>query len=296
MPIKFRTINDYFSGIFPGKVQKLAINANLGCPNRDGTIGRDGCSYCCNASFTPSYTHGSIREQIEAGKKFYAPKGPVWGYLAYFQSFTGTYGPADKLIPLYEEALSCEGTAGLVIATRPDCIGNELLDYFRLRFGKDAPERHPFLLVEIGVESTLDRTLEAVGRGHSWECARNAIQALDAAGIPVGAHLIIGLPGETMEDFILHARRISDLPVSTLKLHQLQILKGTAMAGRYASHPEEFELMTPESYAAVITRMLEVLRSDIALDRFVSESPKEMVIAPSWGLKPAEFARILDEA
>lgn len=291
----YRTLNDYLAGVFPGKVRKIAVNANLGCPNRDGTIGTGGCSYCCNDSFSPAYTVGSISEQIEEGKKFSASKGDVWGYLAYFQSYTGTYGAADKLIPLYEEALSCPGVVGLVIATRPDCIGAELLSYFRRRFGTDAPEAHPFLLVEVGVESTLDRTLASVNRGHTWECARSAIVSLHEAGIEVGAHLIIGLPGERMEDFLLHAQRISALPVSTLKLHQLQILRGTPLERLYAQHPEEFSLMTPETYAQVVARILKCLREDIALDRFVSESPKAMVVAPSWGLKPAEFAKLLAE-
>ena len=292
--LPYRTLNDYFASAFPGKVQKIAVNAALGCPNRDGTLGLGGCTYCSNASFSPSYARGGIAAQIEAGKNFFQTKGKPWGYLAYFQSFTGTYGPTEKLVGLYEEALACPDVVGLVIATRPDCIEDNLLEYFRRRFGADAPEGHPYLLVEIGVESTREGTLERINRGHTWDCAREAILRLHKAGIAVGVHLIIGLPGESEEDFIEHARRLSELPISTLKLHQLQIIKGTAMAREYAAHPEDFDLMTPERYASVVRRILEVLRPDIALDRFVCESPADMVIAPRWGLKPAEFHSILE--
>lgn len=286
---------DFLAGKFPGRVQKISVNAGLGCPNRDGTIGFGGCAYCSNASFSPGYAKGGIAEQIEKGKEFFAHKGKPWGYLAYFQSFTGTHGPTPKLIALYEEALSCPDVAGLVIATRPDCLPEDLMDYFETRFGGKAPDGHPFLLVELGIESTIDATLEAVGRGHDWECSKRAIRRLDAAGIAVGAHLIIGLPGENEEDFILHARRISELPVSTLKLHQLQIVKGTAMARKYTSNPEDFDPLTPQRYARIIASMLKALRPGIALDRFVSEAPKEMLIAPSWGLKPYEFTKLLLE-
>ena len=294
MALPFRTLNDYFASVFPGKVQKIAVNAGLGCPNRDGTLGRDGCTYCSNAAFSPSYARGALAAQIEAGKKFFQAKGRPWGYLAYFQSFTGTYGPTEKLIGLYEEALACPDVVGLVIATRPDCLADDLLEYFRHRFGADAPEGHPYLLVELGVESTRDDTLERINRGHNWACAQEAVLRLHEAGIAVGAHLIIGLPGECEEDFIEHTRRLAKLPISTLKLHQLQIIKGTAMEREYAAHPEDFDLMTPERYASVVRRILEVLRPDIALDRFVSESPADMVIAPRWGLKPAEFLSILE--
>ena len=293
MSLRYRSLNEYLSSIFPGKVQKIAVNAALGCPNRDGTLGRGGCTYCSNASFSPSYTKGDITVQIEAGKKFFEAKGKPWAYLAYFQSFTGTYGPTEKLIGLYEEALACPDVAGLVIATRPDCLAEDLLKYFRRRFGADAPEGHPYLLVELGVESTKDNTLERINRGHGWDCAREAILRLHDEGIATGVHLIIGLPGESEEDFIEHARKISELPISTLKLHQLQIIKGTAMAREYAAHPENFDLMTPERYASTVKRILEVLRPDIALDRFVSESPSDMVVAPRWGLKPAEFLALM---
>lgn len=292
-----RTLSEYFSSVFGRRVWKIPVNAGLGCPNRDGTISRNGCSYCNNAAFNPGYafhSSKSITEQLAEGMAFCRKKQPDAAYLAYFQSFSNTYGETSRLIGLYEEALAFPGIGGLVIATRPDCLKSDLLDYFESRFGRKAADGHPYLLVEIGVESTNDSTLRAVNRGHDFQCAASAIRELDRRGIAVGAHLILGLPGEDEEDFINHVRRISQLPVTTLKLHHLQIIRGTSMADAYAADASSFHLFSPEEYAALIARLLPELRSDIALDRFVSESPRDMVVAPAWGLKPDEFRRILD--
>jgi len=293
----YRTMNDYLSGVFPGRVIKIAVNAGLGCPNRDGTLGRDGCIYCNNLSFNPSYaaddTTGSITAQLEKGVRFNNRKGECYGYLAYFQSFTNTYGLTDRLIRLYEEALSFPGVKGLVIATRPDCIKPDLADWFELRFGRKAPSGHPHLLVEIGIESTLDRTLRLINRHHTYQCAVDCINDLNEREIDTGAHLILGLPGETEQDFMTHAERISSLPVKTLKLHQLQVVKGTALARMYEKEP--FKLFAPQEYAQVIARFIKSARKDIAYDRFVSETPKDMLIAPSWGIKPQAFNHMVDQ-
>lgn len=295
--VYYRSVADYFNSVFGGKVRKIAVNAGLGCPNRDGTVSSGGCAYCNNQAFNPSYAFdscGSITRQIETGIRFSARKNekPV-GYLAYFQSYSNTYGPTERLIALYEEALACPGVIGLVIATRPDCLAPDLLDYLECRFGRRAPAAHPYLLLEIGVESTNDATLKAINRGHTYACAADTIRELDKRGIPVGAHLILGLPGETEDDFITHVRRLSELPVTTLKLHQLQIIRNTPMALAYAQNPSSFRLFTPESYASLIIRLLPEIRQDIALDRFVSESPRSLLIAPSWGIKPDEFMKLL---
>ncbi|MCQ2075029.1 MAG: TIGR01212 family radical SAM protein [Bacteroidaceae bacterium] len=292
----YRTMSDYMSSVFGGRVQKVAVNAGLGCPNRDGTISFGGCAYCDNAAFNPAYAFSSgmsVTDQLAAGIGFFQKKEPVNGYLAYFQSFSNTYGDTAKLIGLYEEGLAFPGVLGLVISTRPDCLSADLLDYFERRFGNKAGAGHPYLLVEIGVESTNDDTLKAINRGHDFKCAQDAIIGLDKRGVAVGAHIIIGLPGEEKVDFINHARRISALPVSTLKLHQLQIIKGTAFDRMYSENPDKFKLLTPESYAEIVVELLRELRADIALDRFVSESPRSMVVAPSWGIKPDEFSLIL---
>lgn len=296
MGLQYRRLNDYFNDIFPGKVRKIAINANLGCPNRDGTIGTGGCIYCNNQSFNPSYavTTGNITEQIEQGIRFSERKGKAWGYLPFFQAYTNTYGNFENLISMYEEALKFPNVAGLVIATRPDCITNDLLDWMEMRFGNKAPSVHPFLLVELGVESTNDITLKAINRGHNYTCVIETAQKLHEKGIETGAHIILGLPGENHEDFITHAKRISELPISTLKLHQLQIVKGTALAEQYAKDPTCVKLFTPQSYAQTVKEFIGNTRPDIAFDRFVSEIPQTMLIAPKWGLKPSEFQDLLE--
>lgn len=290
-------MNDYLSGLFPGRVIKIAVNAGLGCPNRDGTFGREGCIYCNNLAFNPAYAandlSGSITAQLEKGIQFNSHKGDCYGYLAYFQSYTNTYGPTDKLIELYEEALCFPEVKGLVIATRPDCIKPDLADWFERRFGKQAPQEHPHLLVEIGIESTIDRTLELINRRHTYKCAVDCINDLNERGIDTGAHLILGLPGETNQDFMTHAHRVSALPIKTLKLHQLQIVKGTWLAQMYQEDPSQIKLFTAHEYADVVSHFINAARKDIFYDRFVSETPPSMLIAPAWGLKPQAFTLLL---
>ncbi|MCQ2065395.1 MAG: TIGR01212 family radical SAM protein [Bacteroidaceae bacterium] len=283
-----RTWSDYMAGIFPGKVRKIAVNAGLGCPNRDGTKGSGGCIYCNNLSFNPAYAAtggGSIDAQLARGIEFSRHKGDVYGYLAYFQSYTNTYGDIDRLTALYDEALRHPGVVGLVIATRPDCLPEELMDRLQAM--------EPYVMVEIGVESTLDSTLKRINRGHDFQCAQRAILELDRRGIDVGAHLILGLPGETHADFMEHARRMSQLPVKTLKLHQLQVIKGTPLARMYSEDESSVRLFTAQEYAATVTEFISRCRPDIAFDRFVSETPPDMLIAPRWNIKPAEFAKLL---
>ena len=290
-------MNDYLGGLFPGRVIKIAVNAGLGCPNRDGTFGREGCIYCNNLAFNPAYAandlSGSITAQLEKGIQFNSHKGDCYGYLAYFQSYTNTYGPTDKLIELYEEALCFPEVKGLVIATRPDCIKPDLADWFERRFGKQAPQEHPHLLVEIGIESTIDRTLELINRHHTYKCAVDCINDLNERGIDTGAHLILGLPGETNQDFMTHAHRVSALPIKTLKLHQLQIVKGTRLAQMYQEDPSQIKLFTAHEYADVVSHFINAARKDIFYDRFVSETPPSMLIAPAWGLKPQAFTLLL---
>lgn len=279
----------YFYGIFGRRVRKVAVDASLGCPNRDRT-GR-GCIFCNNASFRPRYISetAGITEQIAEGIKFFGRKSEDCIILPYFQTFTNTYGPAGRLISLYEEALSFPGVGGLVIATRPDCIEDELLDYFEKRFGNSAPEGHPYLLVELGIESTEDRTLCRIRRGHDYGCCIEAADKLSSRGIAVGAHLILGLPGETEEDWLNHAQRLSQLPISLIKLHHLQIVKGTALAEEYEKDSECVHLFSPDEYAVAARNFLLHLRSDIAVDRLVSETPSELLLAPAWGMKPDAF-------
>ena len=280
----------YIQRFFPGeKIQKITLDAGCSCPNRDGTMGRGGCIYCNNATFSPSFAlqPGSITQQLERGIDFFRHKYPHMRYLAYFQSYTATYGEAEQLIQLYEEAVRFPGVVGLVIGTRPDCMPEVLLDYF------SDLSRWCFVLIEYGIESTLDRSLEYIRRGHSWQCSLETIKATHEAGLPVGAHLILGLPGETRREMLDHALRLNDLPLSLVKLHQLQIVRHTIMAHQYRTNPEQFYLFTAEEYAELCLDFLALLREDIVVDRFVAQSPPSLLLAPQWNIKNYAFMDLL---
>lgn len=282
---RYREFGDFLRERFPFKAQKIAINAGFTCPNRDGSKGRGGCTYCNNQTFNPGYcqTDKSVADQLAEGVRFFSRKYPEMRYLAYFQAYTSTYGEQERLERLYEEALSYPGVVGLVIGTRPDCMPDRLLDYLaRL-------SERVLVLVEYGVESTLDRTLRRINRGHDFAEAEEAIRRTAARGIAVGAHLILGLPGESRDEILGHADRLSDLPLTTLKLHQLQLIRHTRMALEFERQPEDFHLFTVDEYIDLAIDFIERLDPAIALERFVSQSPKELLIAPDWGLKNYEF-------
>lgn len=282
---RYREFGDFLRERFPFKAQKIAINAGFTCPNRDGSKGRGGCTYCNNQTFNPSYcqTDKSVTDQLAEGVRFFSRKYPEMRYLAYFQAYTSTYGEQERLERLYEEALSYPGVVGLVIGTRPDCVPDRLLDYLA-RLSEQV-----LVLVEYGVESTLDRTLRRINRGHDFAEAEEAIRRTAARGIAVGAHLILGLPGESRDEILGHADRLSDLPLATLKLHQLQLFRHTRMAFEFERRPEDFHLFTVDEYIDLAIDFIERLDPAIALERFVSQSPKELLIAPDWGLKNYEF-------
>lgn len=269
---------------FPYKVQKISVDAGFTCPNRDGRIGRGGCTFCDNNTFNPSYCNknSSIREQLETGKKFFARKYPEMKYLAYFQAYTNTYAPLDTLKRMYEEALGTENVVGIVIGTRPDCVNKELLDYL------GSLSQQVFVSVEYGIESTNDTTLKNINRGHSFDCTRRAISETAARGITVGGHVILGLPGEDTQESLRQASIISQTELDILKIHQLQIIRGTRLEREYCEHP--FHLYTPEEYIGLLTEYIRRLRPNIVLDRFTSQSPADMLVAPRWGLKNHEFA------
>lgn len=282
---RYREFGDFLRERFPFKAQKIAINAGFTCPNRDGSKGRGGCTYCNNQTFNPSYcqTDKSVTDQLAEGVRFFSRKYPEMRYLAYFQAYTSTYGEQERLERLYEEALGYPGVVGLVIGTRPDCMPDSLLDYLT-RLSERA-----LVLVEYGVESTLDRTLRRINRGHDFAEAEEAIRRTAARGIAVGAHLILGLPGESRDEILGHADRLSELPLTTLKLHQLQLIRHTRMALEFERQPEDFHLFTVDEYIDLVIDFIERLDPAIALERFVSQSPKELLIAPDWGLKNYEF-------
>lgn len=283
--MRYNDFAGFLAGEFPFKVQKISVNAGFTCPNRDGTKGFGGCTYCNNQTFNPAYCRDdrSVTMQLEEGKRFFVRKYPQMKYLAYFQAYTNTYGELELLKRMYEEALAVEGVVGLVIGTRPDCMPDSLLDYL------EEVNRRTFLLVEYGIESADDRTLERINRGHSFACTEDAVRRTAARGIRTGGHVILGLPGESREDLIKQAERLSELPLTTLKIHQLQLIRGTRMAHEYALHPEEFHLFSADEYIDLVIDYVEHLRPDLILERFVSQSPRELLIAPDWGLKNHEF-------
>lgn len=271
------------------KVQKISINAGFTCPNRDGRVGVGGCTFCNNQTFNPEYceTSKSVTQQLEEGKAFFARKYPQMKYLAYFQAYTNTYGGVEELKVKYEEALGVEDVVGLIIGTRPDCVSDELLDYLA------GLSKRCFVLVEYGVESVYDKTLLRVNRGHDFAAVQDTMRRTSERGILIGAHVILGLPGESIEDMLAGASVLSSLPLTTLKIHQLQLIKGTRMADEYAADKDDFHLFTAEEYVSLVVDFVERLRPDIILERFVSQSPKSLLAVPGWGLKNYEFTELV---
>lgn len=287
---RYRDFSDFLSAHFDGKVQKISLHAGFTCPNRDGSIGVGGCTYCNNQTFSPEYCHTgkSITCQLDEGVAFFARKYPDMRYLAYFQAYTNTYGEFSELKRKYEEALAHPGVVGIIIGTRPDCMPDVLLSYL------SDLSRRTFVLVEYGVESARDETLRRINRGHDFATSVDAIRRTVAAGVAVGAHMILGLPGESREMILTHADRLSQLPLDTIKLHQLQLIRGTRMAREYELAPGDFHLYDVDEYIDLAIDFAERLSPSIAIERFVSQSPAELLIAPNWGLKNHEFtARLL---
>ncbi len=286
--------NDYsthFRSIFNEKVQKISIDAGFTCPNRDGTKGFGGCTFCNNETFTPSYCSlgESVSDQIVDGITFFSKKYTDMLFLAYFQSYTNTYAPVSHLLRLYDEALSHPKVIGLVISTRPDCLSNEILDFLETK------SKEIYVMVELGVETFENKTLEFINRGHSNEDSIEAITKLAARGIHNCVHMILGLPGEDKRKILSQASILSKLPVEVLKLHQLQIHEKTVMAKQYFEMPELFQIFkTADEYAELVVEYLEILHPRIIIERFVSQSPTDMLIAPRWGIKNFEFVAIVE--
>lgn len=285
----YKDFGTWMSERLPFKVQKLSIDAGFSCPNRDGRIGYGGCTFCDNRTFSLPYCDSkkSIVQQLEEGKRFFHERYSAMKYLAYFQAYTNTYAPLDTLKTLYETALQVKDVVGIIIGTRPDCVSDSLFDYL------EQLARQVFVMVEFGVESANDATLKRINRGHDFACSRKAIEECHSRGIYTGAHIILGLPGEDKDEVIRQASLISALPIDVLKIHQLQIIRGTKLAVEYERSP--FRLYTANEYIELIIRYISHLRKDLVLDRFVSQSPKELLVAPKWNLKNHEFMYLLQQ-
>jgi radical SAM protein (TIGR01212 family) len=282
---RFNDYSSYIRSIYNERVQKVSVDAGFSCPNRDGIKGVGGCVFCNNSTFNPSYCGegNSISHQIDTGINFFSPKYKTQLYLAYFQAYSNTYGDLSILKNRYEQALKHPKIIGLVIGTRPDCISEELLDYLA-----ELNETYS-VTIEYGIESTKDETLERINRGHNYEVGIEAIRKTADRGIKVGAHLILGLPGETEKDILQHAKEVSVLPLDYLKLHQLQLVRGSVLGEEYLKNSGNMKLYRVEEYIDLVVSFLEILNPNIVIERFISQSPKELLIAPKWGLKNFEF-------
>lgn len=289
----YRDFADFLHERFPDfKVQKIAINAGFTCPNRDGSKGIGGCTYCNNQTFNPEYCRPSLSvgEQIEKGRTFFGKKYPDMKYLAYFQAYTNTYGELPHLVDLYEEAVACPNVVGLIIGTRPDCMPDTLLQYLA------SLSQRTFVMVEYGAETASNRTLDVINRGHSWEDTVDAVNRTHAAGIACGLHLILGLPGESEANMLHTVDQVSALPIETVKLHQLQIIRGTRLARQVAAGGVSVARWSADEYISLCVKIVKRMRSDIAIERFVSQSPENLLISPRWGLKNYQFTNLLHNA
>tara|TARA_B100001093_G_scaffold519927_1_gene611422 strand:+ start:2876 stop:3817 length:942 start_codon:yes stop_codon:yes gene_type:complete len=289
---RYRDFSTFIKEKFNGRVQKVSIDAGFTCPNKDGTKGVGGCTYCNNNTFNPDYCKPikPILVQINEGIDFFSKKYKTQKYLAYFQAFTNTYAPLKDLKPMYDEALSHKDVIGLVIATRPDSIKDDVLDYLQY-----LSEKGNFIKLEFGLESTNNKTLEVINRCQTHEEAIDAFSRAKGRGLHLGAHLILGLPGENKEDMLEHARKVSQLPVNTLKIHHLQIVKHTMMAYQFKNTPEMFTFMKLDEYIDLVVDFIELLHPDIILERFFSESPARMLIHPKYGLKNFEVKHLVNK-
>ncbi len=276
---RFNSYSNYFTKQFGGRVQKISIDAGFSCPNRDGKISWGGCTFCSNAAFNPSYCkpEKSIRQQIEEGIEFHKRRyRRANQYLAYFQPFSNTYKPLDELKSFYAQALEVPEICGIVIGTRPDLIDESILQHL-----VKIQETH-YVMLEYGVESVYDDTLKRVNRGHNFATAEKAIQMTAQYGIPCGAHFIFGLPGETKSLMLAAADIISQLPLTTVKFHQLQIFKDTPMAEEYIAHPKHFHLFDLEEYIDFVIDFAEHLNPSIVIERFAGEVPPRYLVSEPW--------------
>ncbi len=295
MQERYNSYKNYIKNKYGERIQKITVHGGFTCPNRDGTKGIGGCTYCNNQSFAApeKILNWSISDQITHGinqsKKRY-PK--ISKYIIYFQSYSNTYAPLKRLKEVYEEALSYPNVIGISIGTRPDCLPDEVIDYL-----KEISDRGFDVVVELGMESMLDETLEKINRQHTFNDFVSACFRLSEKKIDICAHWIIGLPNEDCSTWIATAKKISTLPIKFLKIHQLQIIKDTVLAQEYEKH--KFKLLTFDEYINILIQVVEHLNWEIVLQRFFAEAPLQMLVAGGWEINisdiPEEFYRRLTQ-
>jgi radical SAM protein (TIGR01212 family) len=290
---RFNSYADWFARLFGGRVQKVSINAGFTCPNRDGTLGTGGCTYCNNEAFIPAYCtpEKSVTEQIEQGITFHRHRyRRAANFIAYFQAYTNTYAGTERLISLYDEALNHPAVTGIVIGTRPDCVRAELLDRLAVM------ARDYFIMIEYGIESVHDETLKRINRGHDFASAEKAVRETAARGLNVGAHLIFGLPGENRRMLEESAEIISSLPLTSIKIRQLQLIRGTVMAEEFKMNPGDFSLFTFEEYIDLVIAFAERLAPGIMIDRISGEAPPRLLDDPrDWHMRSNEIFRLFEQ-
>jgi radical SAM protein (TIGR01212 family) len=289
---RFNSYTEYMKGRFGGRVQKLTLDAGFTCPNRDGSRGRGGCTFCNNDAFSPAYCEPgrSIPEQLRMGMNYYKKRyRRVSSYLAYFQAYTNTYGDPDDLIPLYEQAVEYPGIIGLVVGTRPDCMPDELLDYF------ERLSRRKYVVIEYGIESCFNTSLERVNRGHTFEESVRALERTAGRGIRQGGHFIIGLPGESRADIIGEIKTISALPLNSVKFHQLQVVRDTKMEKQFRSDPDSFLQFSLEGYLELMVEILELLNPSVLVDRIAGEVNPGYLAGPSWNIRYDKVLRRFED-
>ena len=274
----YKPYRDLLLELFPNylKVRKLPLNGGMSCPNLDGTKGFSGCSYCNNRSFSPVFDQAkvSIQEQLEKFVPKLRDKYPNAGILAYLQPYTNTHAPLEHLREIIDPIVKHKEIAGLAIGTRPDCLEDDKVAYLA-----ELNQKKP-IIVEIGLQTANDLTLAGINRRHTLAEFEDAVKRCQAAGLTVTTHVIVGLPGEKMEDFKRTAQVVHDMNLAAVKIHPLHIVVGTALAQDYIN--KEFKLLTFEEYCEAVAEMIKIIGTDIAIERFSGESPSEMLIAPDW--------------
>lgn len=278
---RFNSYSEYFKREFGERVQKVSVDAGFTCPNRDGTVARGGCTYCNNDAFNPSYCHPQkpIAQQLQEGIEFHQKRyRRANKYLAYFQAYSNTFAPLDHLKKIYNDALSYPGIIGLVIGTRPDCVNEEILEYF-----SKISKTH-YIIIEYGLESCYEKTLVKINRGHTFQQSTDALKLTKSFGLKTGAHIIFGLPGESREEMMAEVEILSALPIDNIKFHQLQIVKGTVMAQQYDKNPDDFQFFELDDYISFIIQFAERLNPDFVIERFTGEVPPRFHAGPNWGI------------
>lgn len=293
MEKRYNSFVGYFKEKYGCRLQKIVVDAGFTCPNRDGSKGLGGCTYCNNDAFHPNYSTPDkpILQQLEEGMEFHRNRyRTTESYLAYFQSYSNTYAPLEHLKELYTQALAHPKVKGIVIGTRPDCVDDEKLDYLA------ELSKEKIVIVEYGIESCYNKTLQRINRGHDFATAVKAVEATAARGIHQGAHFIFGLPGETREELMGMAPIINSLPLNSVKFHQLQIIKGTEMEAEFARCPEDFVQFTLEEYLDFFVDFLELLRPSLYIERFAGEVPPRFVNSTPWGkVRNVELLQMLEK-